>query len=107
LIHGKDPQYGLTGTALQEVSNVARDFTKDHPFAKEHAGRLIQDATSFVGAITGMVPAQIGKSARFIHGVGSGVEHPKTVWAWLTGLRFGTNKGHSTSVENYIKGANR
>jgi hypothetical protein len=107
MIHGKDPQYGLTGTALQEVSNVARDFTKDHPFAKEHAGRLIQDATSFVGAITGMVPAQIGKSARFIHGVGSGVEHPKTVWAWLTGLRFGTNKGHSTSVENYIKGANR
>jgi len=70
MIHGKDPQYGLTGTALQEVSNVARDFTKDHPFAKEHAGRLIQDATSFVGAITGMVPAQIGKAARFIHGVG-------------------------------------
>jgi hypothetical protein len=107
IIYGKDPQYGLTGTAYQEVSNALRDLSKDHPFAKEHAGKLLQDAAGFVGEASGLVPLQVGKSARFLHDVKTGQEHPRGAWSWLTGMRFGTTKGHSTSAENWWKGVAR
>jgi hypothetical protein len=107
IVYGKDPQYGLTGTAYQEVSNALRDLSKDHPFAKEHAGKLLQDAAGFVGEASGLVPLQVGKSARFLHDVKTGQEHPRGAWSWLTGMRFGTTKGHSTSAENWWKGVAR
>ena len=57
-----------------------------------------------VGAMTGMMPQQIGRSARYIHDVEVGREHPHGPWEWLVGLRFGTTKGHSRTFEDYTKG---
>ena len=107
MLYGYDPQFGLGGTAMKELGQVWGDLHKDHPLAKEHRGRLLQDAATFVGAATGMVPAQIGRTARYLHDVETGVEHPRGPWSWLTGLRYGTTKGHSTTLRNYMQGRNQ
>lgn len=107
LLYGFDPQFGLAGTAMKELGSVWNDLGKDHPLRKDHAGKLIQDAATFVGTATGLVPAQIGRTARYLHDVKAGQTHPKGPWAWITGLRFGTTKGHSTTFKNYVKGVNQ
>jgi hypothetical protein len=107
LLLGYDPQFGLAGTAMKELLSVYKDLGKDHPFRKDHAGKLIQDGAAFVGATTGLVPAQIGRVGRYVHDVNVGLEHPRGPWAWLTGLRFGTTKDHSTTFERYMKGVRR
>lgn len=104
LVSGHDPQAGMTGTAMREALGVIKDLKKDHPLAREHRGRLLQDAAGSIGTLTGMMPAQVGRSTRFLHDVGTGEEHPRGPWAWLTGLRFGTTKHHSTTVQNYLRG---
>ena len=101
----RDPQFGLTGTAYQTMSNAFRDLRKDDPFSQERAGRLLQDAGIMVGTITGMLPAQISKSGRFLYDVQTGNETPEGPWQWLTGLRFGTTKKHSASFDEYLKGS--
>jgi hypothetical protein len=107
LLYGFDPQFGLAGTAMKELGSVWNDLGKDHPLRKDHAGKLIQDAATFVGTTTGLVPAQIGRTARYLHDVKAGQTHPRGPWAWITGLRFGTTKGHSTTLKNYMKGVNQ
>jgi len=57
-----------------------------------------------VGALTGMLPQQIGRSARYVHDVETGQEHPKGPWAWMVGLRYGTTKGHSETAQDYLHG---
>jgi hypothetical protein len=57
-----------------------------------------------MGALTGMVPAQVGKAARFAHDVNTGKENPRNAWQWLVGLRYGTTDKHSQSFEQYMKG---
>ena len=104
LLTGHDPQLGLAGTAMKEVFGVVNDMKKDHPFRKDHSGRIIQDSAAAVGALIGLVPLQIGKSARYAWDVKHGVEHPKGYWEWATGLRFGTTKGHTTSFKDYTHG---
>ena len=104
LLYGHDPQFGLAGTAMKEIGSVYNDLKKDHPFRKDRAGRLIQDGAGFIGALTGMMPQQIGRTGRFLYDVKTGQEHPKGPWSWLTGLRFGTTKGHSMTGQDYLKG---
>lgn len=92
LTSGFDPSVGIASTAYNTMANVARDFGKNEPFNKVHAGKLIQDASALAGLATGLVPEQVGRSARFLYGVNQGTEHPRGPWAWLTGLRYGTNR---------------
>ena len=101
---GGDPQIGLAGTAFGHVTKFLMDFTKDDPLNKRNLGRLIQDGASFVGAVSGLVSDQMGRAARYVHDVHAGLEHPKSYWDWLIGLRFGTTKKHSRSLEDAIKG---
>jgi hypothetical protein len=104
MLYGFDPQLGMAGTAMKELGSAVNDLKKDHPFRKDHAGRIIQDGAGMVGAMTGMMPQQVGRSARYLHDVDAGIEHPRGPWEWLVGLRFGTTKGHSRTVEDYMKG---
>lgn len=104
MLYGNDPQFGMAGTAMKEIGQLMADLKKDHPLRKDHMGRMLQDAAGFIGTMTGMMPQQIGKSARYIHDVNSGIEHPKGPWTWAVGLRFGTTKGHSQSWEDFVKG---
>jgi len=104
LTQGRDPQFGLTGTAYQHFSNIARDFSKKDAFSKDRRGKFLQDAGAFIGAATGMLPLQISKMVRFGHDVELGKEHPRNTWQWLTGLRYGTTDKHPKTFEDYMKG---
>ena len=101
---GRDPQFGLTGTAYQTMTNTFRDLAKKEPFNKEHAGKILQDAGIMVGGLTGMLPAQVSKGGRFLFDVNSGQQKPKGPWQWLTGLRYGTIDKHPATFEDYLKG---
>ena len=104
LSFGRDPQFGLTGTTYQTVSNLWRDFNKPGMFSSENRGKLLQDGATLMGAMTGMVPAQVGKVARFGHDVSTGKENPRSAWQWLVGLRYGTTDKHSQSFDQYMRG---
>lgn len=104
ILMGKDPDVGLLSTAYKEVGDLARDFNKKNPASVQNAGRFLQAASSVAGLFTGMVPAQAGKSARFIYEQQHGLEHPKGPWGWMTGLRYGTLKHHSSTLQNYTEG---
>jgi hypothetical protein len=92
IVSGRDPTLGLGGTALKTGTDLWRDFGKKQPFNKEHAGRLIQDASGFIGTATGLTNETEGRAARFALGVHSGIEHPKGPWDWVHGLSSGTLK---------------
>lgn len=104
ILMGKDPDVGLMSTAYKEVGDLARDFNKKNPASVQNAGRFLQAASSVAGLFTGMVPAQAGKSARFIYEQQHGLEHPKGPWGWMTGLRYGTLKHHAGTFQNYTEG---
>jgi hypothetical protein len=104
LSFGRDPQFGLTGTTYQTMSNLWRDFNKPGVMSNENRGKLLQDGATLMGALTGMVPAQVGKAARFAHDVNVGKENPRNAWQWLVGLRYGTTQNHSQSFEQYMRG---
>ena len=101
---GRDPQFGLTGTAYQTMTNTFHDLAKKEPFNKEHAGKILQDAGIMIGGLTGMLPAQVSKGGRFLFDVSSGQQKPKGPWQWLTGLRYGTIEKHPATFEDYLKG---
>jgi hypothetical protein len=104
MLHGSDPSVGLATTAAKTMTDIVRDFAKDRPFSRDHAGRLIQDATTLAGTMTGAVPAQVGRVLRFGQEVHSGEERPRGPWGWLVGLRYGTTDHHSKTWDDWIRG---
>jgi hypothetical protein len=86
-----EPSVGLLSTAGKSVIDFARDLGKDHPFGKQHAQTLIKHFSILLGTMTGLAPAQVGRTAAFGYGVHTGTEHPKG-WGWMRGLRYGTAK---------------
>lgn len=103
-LNGRDPSVGLLGTAYKTVTDTVRDLNKDRPFSKANAGALLQHAATTLGAMTGLVNAQVGKAARFGLDVANRQEHPKGPWGWMVGLRYGTLKNHSQTFEQWRKG---
>lgn len=101
ILNGRDPSLGLSTTALKSLTDVFRDATKNKPLGKEHAGKLVKDASTLLGTATGLLPAQVGKLAEFGYGVAEGTERPKGPWGWLTGARFGTTKGHPATFNEW------
>lgn len=97
----KDPGLGLMTTAMKTLADPIRDMTKDRPLSKEHAGKLVKDASTLLGTSTGLFPAQAGKVMEFGYGVHEGVEHPRGPWGWLTGMRYGTLKGHPETFDQW------
>lgn len=94
LTSGYDPSVGIASSAYNTAANFARDMEKNQPFGRQHAGKLIQDASALTGLATGLVPEQVGRTARFGYGVAEGTEHPRGPWQWLVGARYGTLRGH-------------
>lgn len=104
MLRSNDPSIGLFTTMGKSAVDVVRDLKKDRPLNKEHAGQLIQHGAVAMGAMTGLVNAQEGKTARFIYDYSTGKAKPKDGWGWMTGLRFGTLKNHSASFDDFTKG---
>lgn len=94
ILNGRDPSVGLASTALKTLTDPFRDLKKDQPFSKDHAGKVVKDGATLLGALTGVVPSQVGRTAEFGQGVAAGQERPKGPWGWLTGARYGTLRGH-------------
>jgi hypothetical protein len=94
----------MVGTAYKEIADVYRDLGKDQPWSREHAGKTVQDGMTMIGLLSGIPLGQAGKAAHFGIDVKSGLEKPKGPWAWGVGLRYGTTKNHSQTVNQYIGG---
>lgn len=104
VLNGRDPSMGLLTTAAKTVTDTVRDLEKDKPFSKRNAGRLIQHSATTLGAATGLVNAQVGKSGRFIYDYANGLVKPKGPWGWMVGLRYGTLDKHSQTFDQWMKG---
>lgn len=103
MLNGRDPSVGLISTAGKTVTDFARDLNKQGPFNKEHAGKVVRDGATLLGALTGVVPTQVGRAAQFSYGIATGTERPKGPWGWLVGARYGTLKNHSQTFDEYVR----
>ncbi len=103
LLEAKDPAVGLMSTELKSLVDMYRDFGKREPFSPLHAQKMIRDAGELTGALTG-TPQQLFKEGSAAYGLHAGTERPRGPWGWLTLGRFGTLKGHSATVEDYLQG---
>lgn len=104
ILRGTDPSIGLLSTGFKTISDLGRDFNKDKPLSKQHAGQVIQHGATAFGALTGLTNAQEGKTARFIYSYATGQERPKGPWGWMVGSRYGTMKNHSRTFDDFLKG---
>lgn len=102
-LDAKDPDVGLLSTEGRALFDIARDFGKGAPFNQAHAQKTIRDASGFVGALTG-IPQQAGREISAGVGVTSGIDRPRGPWGWLVLGRYGTLKGHSQTLEDYMAG---
>ena len=102
-LDAKDPDVGLLSTEGRALFDFARDFGKRDPVGPAHAGKIIRDASGFIGALTGL-PQQVGRELSAGVGVASGTERPRGPWGWLVLGRYGTLKGHSQTLEDYMAG---
>lgn len=96
MLNGRDPSAGLWSTTAKSLTDVARDLSAKRP----KPGNVIKHGTMLTGMLTGVMPAQVGRSAEFI----TGNEKPKGPWGWLVGLRYGTLQNHSPTFDKYMKG---
>ena len=104
LLDAKDPDVGLLSTLGRELTDPERDAWKKAPMNAAHAQKIIRDAAGMIGTVTGMMPAQIGREASAAYGVTQGTERPRGPWGWLVLGRYGTLKGHSQTLEDYMAG---
>lgn len=100
-LYGTDPTIGMGVTGAKQLFNVYRDVGKREPLSPQHAQRLIQDSAGLVAMLTGYVTHPIGNATAFGFGVHEGTEHPNGPWGWLTGLRYGTLRHHSSTFTNW------
>jgi hypothetical protein len=103
MLRGQDPAIGLFTAAGKTMTDLARDLSKDKPFAKRNAGNIVQHGATVIGATTGLMNAQMGKAAKFGLNVAEGVEHPKGPWGWMVGTRFGTLDKHSKTFDEWMR----
>lgn len=103
ILRGQDPAVGLFSTSYKSVVDIARDLNKDKPLSKDHAGKIIQHGATVIGAVTGLMNAQMGKAARYGYDVSTGKERPKGPWSWMVGTRFGTTEKHSKTFDEWLK----
>lgn len=96
MLNGRDPAAGLLTTSYKSLTDMARDLTA----VKPKPGNVIKHSAMLAGMLTGMVPAQVGRTAEFV----AGKEKPKGPWGWLVGARYGTLQGHSQTFDQWMKG---
>ncbi len=89
LTHGRDPQVGLLGSPLDDVKRLVGDATKHHPIAKQNAGKLVQDAITVFGDVTGMGPKHIGTAIRYGMDTYNDIQRPKSAGDIFRGIVSG------------------
>ena len=108
IVNVRDPGAGMVPTFYKTITDVFRDIGKGPKvFNKEHAGKVIRDAFTVVGALTGLTNASEGKALQFLWEWNRGKEKPKGLWGWMTGLRHGKTEGHSQTFADWWKGKHK
>jgi len=105
VLYGTDPTPGgMAVTGARMAENVYRDAFKKQPVSPAHAQRKIKDSSGLAAMLTGLVTQPMGNATAFGYGVEHGTEHPKGPWGWLVGSRYGTLKGHSPTLQDWLSG---
>lgn len=76
--HSREPQVGLISSPLHDVTQLVRDVRKNRPFDRQNAGKLIQDAITVSGDLTGLAPKHVGTALHYFHDVVREVQKPKS-----------------------------
>lgn len=101
---GGDPAVGLATEAARSSMALVGDIFKKEPLSANHAQHIIRDAGAFLGLFYGAPQAPF-KAGAFEYGREHGAEPtPKGPLGWMSGLRYGTLKGHSSTLDNYLAG---
>lgn len=95
MLNGRDPAAGLLTTSSKSLSDMYRDLSAIRP----KPGNVIKHGATLAGMLSGMMPAQVGRSAEFL----AGKEKPKGPWGWAVGLRYGTLQNHSQTFDQWRK----
>lgn len=74
--HGTEST-GLLSTPIHDVTSFLRDLGKDHPLARWHIGKLVQDGITTLGDMTGVGPKHIGTAARYGIDAFEGFQKPR------------------------------
>lgn len=105
LVNLQDPQAGLAATSMKAAMDVARDLHKpSQMFTRQKAGNVIKHTATLAGVLTGLTNAQEGRTLEFLQRYSAGLEHPKGPWGTLVGMRYGTLKNHSQTLDQYSRG---
>lgn len=94
-------QFGILGASGKSLVDLSSDLKKNQPFSKEHAGKVIKDATTTAGMLTGLTNAQQGRTAEYVYRYAHGLERPQGPWDLGTGIRYGHTTGHSRSFKEW------
>jgi hypothetical protein len=101
LINMRDPQIGLQGETVKELTDLVRDWQSKGPKNKEWSGRVLKHTYSAVGILSGMTNAQEGKLQEYLYRYENRLEKPKGPWSVAVGTRFGTTKHHSVTFNEW------
>jgi len=108
-VHGfinvRDPSAGLVGTMFKTISDVGKDLGRGAQAFTDPArqAKLANHVLSMFGLLTGLTNASEGKMLEYAWRVNKGLEKPKGPWETLTGIRYGTTKGHSKTGAQYLE----
>ena len=93
---------------LNSFANVGKDLYPDKQGRVAVAnpakvGLFLRHSSDAIGTLTGVTNAQVGKSAEYTWNYFHNREHPNGPWQAYMGLRYGTQKGHSRSFDDWVK----
>ncbi len=82
-ITGHKPEMGLLNTPFVDGAKIIEDVKAGKKmFSREHAGRLVEDAVTFAGDVTGRFPKELGHLARAGVDYSTGQQRPKSWDDW-------------------------
>jgi hypothetical protein len=93
LLHDRESTGGLLTAPIHDLIHFKKGvFNENHPLAKQHAGKLVQDGITSIGDIAGYGPKHIATMVRYGMDVWSGQQHARDPGQIARGLITGNEK---------------
>jgi hypothetical protein len=103
LMGSQSPDTGMFTTAAKEIAQFPKD-TFQKQTGPAHTEKLIRDGGTFLGVLTGVPGRQLGAWAGAGYGLSTGEEAPQGPWGAGDLERYGTTRGHSQTMDQYMQG---